>query len=124
MEGLFPDEDYPVAVFVRTFAVEDLPATEVGNLLLDSFELDIEFVGEGFPGQRGVIYKGVDDALGRFPKMASLYRGILSSYRGRFCGYRVLSFVGEASLFHGPVGVVKTLEIFDKRFSGSNMMTA
>ena len=46
MEGLFPDEDYPVAVFVRTFAVKDLPATEVGNLLLDSFELDIEFVGE------------------------------------------------------------------------------
>ena len=64
VEGLFPDEDYPVAVFVRTFAVKDLPATEVGNLLLDSFELDIEFVGEGFPGQRGVIYKGVDDALG------------------------------------------------------------
>jgi hypothetical protein len=88
MEGLFPDEDYPVAVFVRTFAVKDLPATEVGNLLLDSFELDIEFVGEGFPGQRGVIYKGVDDALGRFTKMAGLYRGILGNYRGRFCGYR------------------------------------
>ena len=56
VEGLFPDEDYPVAVFVRTFAVKDLPATEAGNLLLDSFELDIEFVGEGFQEKNTITF--------------------------------------------------------------------
>ena len=77
-----------------------MPAAEVGNLLLDGLELDIEFVSEGFPGQGGVIYQGVDDALGCFSEGTGFYRGTISGYGGRFCGYRVLSFVGETPLFN------------------------
>ena len=62
---LFANEHYPVDIFVRAFAVKDFPAAEAGNLLLDGLEFDVQLVGKGFPGQRGVIYQGVDDTLGR-----------------------------------------------------------
>lgn len=83
---LFANEHYPVDIFVRAFAVKDFPAAEAGNLLLDGLEFDVQLVGKGFPGQRGVIYQGVDDTLGRLAEGACLYSGT-------FCGYRVFFFI-------------------------------
>ena len=90
---LFANEHYPVDIFVRAFAVKDFPAAEAGNLLLDGLEFDVQLVGKGFPGQRGVIYQGVDDMLGRLAEGACLYSGTFCGYRGSFSGYRVFFFI-------------------------------
>lgn len=97
---LFANEHYPVAVFVGAFAVEDFPAAEAGNLLLDGLEFNVQLVGKGFSRQRGVVYQGVDDTLGRLAEGACLYRGTFCGYRGTFCGYRVFFFIGETPLFN------------------------
>ena len=97
---LFANEHYPVAVFVGAFAVEEFPAAEAGNLLLDGLEFDVQLVGKGFPRQRGVVYQGVDDTLGRLAEGACLYRGTFCGYRGTFCGCRVFFFIGATPLFN------------------------
>ena len=63
-------------------------------MLLDGLEFNVKLVGKGFPCQRGVIYQGVDDTLGRLAEGACLYRGTFCGYRGSFSGYRVLFFIG------------------------------
>ena len=90
---LFANEHYPVDIFVRAFAVKDFPAAEAGNLLLDGLEFNVKLVGKGFPCQRGVIYQGVDDTLGRLAEGACLYSGTFCGYRGSFSGYRVFFFI-------------------------------
>ena len=92
---LFANEHYPVAVFVGAFAVKDFPAAEAGNLLLDGLEFNVQLVGKGFSRQRGVVYQGIDDTLGRLAEGACLYRGT-------FCGYRVFFFIGETPLSNQP----------------------
>lgn len=69
-------------------------------MLLDGLEFDVQLVCKGFPCQRGVIYKGVNDALGRLAEGACLYRGTFCDYRGSFSGFRVFFFIGEAPLFN------------------------
>ena len=56
-------------------------------MLLDGLKFNVQLIGKGFPCQRGVIYQGVDDTLGRLAEGTCLYRG-------SFSGYRVLFFIG------------------------------
>lgn len=56
-------------------------------MLLDGLKFNVQLIGKGFPCQRGVIYQGVDDTLGRLAEGACLYRG-------NFYGYRVFFFIG------------------------------
>ena len=116
---LFANEHYPVDIFVRAFAVKDFPAAEAGNLLLDGLEFDVQLVGKGFPGQRGVIYQGVDDTLGRLAEGACLYSGTFCGYRGSFSGYRVFFFICglPSSRDEMAAGFVWLFELFSAKSS-------